>query len=273
MRRGLFPAQVAAEVARLFSISQAAVGPDRITALWDLLPEPVRRYLRRAVPRDAPAIRGVRLRHDGFFRPNPGPRWFAIQGEQHFTLDPPGFVWHAGIRLLPLLRIEARDCLISGRGNMLVQLNSILTLADARGPEIDQSAQARWLAEAVWFPLAFAGGRIRWEPIDDDSARATLACDGLPVSIVIHFGPDDLPVRVHGERYRAAEGGRAVLTPWSARCTDYHDFSGMRIPSSVEVSWDLPEGQFHFARFHVTELEYHPLPDGLDPLPPLNRAR
>ena len=224
-----FRALVAADVARLFSACTAAVGPDQIAARWDSLPDPVRRYLRFAVPHvddavdDAAAIRTVRLRHDGFFRTNPGQRWFPIQGEQHFTIDPPGFVWQGSIRLMPLLWIEARDCLISGRGNMLVKFNSIFTMADARGAEIDQSAQARWLAEVVWFPLAFAGERIRWEPIDDGSARATLLGERSPVSLVMEFDEEGRAARVRGERYRAVKGGKAVLTPWSGICTDYRD--------------------------------------------------
>src|ERR1039458_260259 len=59
------------------------------------------------------------------------------------SIDPPGFVWYARIRMLPLLWIEARDCLISGHGNMLVKFNSIFTLADAHGAGIDQGSQAR----------------------------------------------------------------------------------------------------------------------------------
>jgi len=224
----------------------------------DILPEPVRRYLRFAIPSNAPAIRSVHLRQDGDFRPTPGPRWFPIQGEQHFTLDPPGFIWQARIRMLPLLWIEARDSLTSGRGNMLIKFNSIFTLANVRGPEISQGAQARWLAEAVWFPVAFASGRVRWDQIDDRSARVTLLGEGLPVSLVVEFDEEGRASRVRGERYRAVEGGKTVLTPWSGSCSDYREFGGLQVPSRVEVSWDLDEGQFTYARFHVTELEYSP---------------
>jgi hypothetical protein len=219
----------------------------------------VRRYLRLAVPQNAAAIRSVHLRHDGFFRPNPGPRCFPIQGEQYFTLDPPGFVWHARIRMLPLLWIEARESLISGRGGMRVKFNSIFTMADARGPEIDQGLQARWLAEAVWFPSVFANDLIGWEQIDNRSARATLLGEGLPVSLVFEFDEEGRAVRVQDERYRTVEGGKAVLTPWSRSCTDYRDFSGLQVPSRVEVSWDVNEGQLTYARFRVTVLEYNAL--------------
>lgn len=221
-----------------------------------MLPDPVRRYLAFAVPPDARAVRTVRLRHDGFFRPNPGPRWFPIRGEQHFTIDPPGFVWSARMRVLPLVWVAARDSLEAGQGHMLVKLNSIFTLADARGAEIDQGARARWLAEAVWFPSAFAGDAVRWEAIDDQSARVTLSDGGLPVSLVAEFDDAGRAVRVRGERYRSVEGGRTVLTAWSGCCSEYRAFDGFQVPASVEASWDLEGGQFTYARFRVSELEY-----------------
>lgn len=139
---------------------------------------------------------------------------------------------------------------------MLVKFNSIFTLADASGPEIAQGAQLRWLAEAVWFPLAFVGDCLQWEPIDDSSARVTLVQDALPVSAVVEFDGEGKAVRVRGERYRAVEGDTAVLTPWYGRCADYLDFNGLRVPSSVEVAWGPSQGEFSYARFRVTELVY-----------------
>ena len=221
-----------------------------------MLPDPVRRYLAFAVPENARAVRTVQLRHDGFFRPNPGPRWFPIRGEQHFTIDPPGFAWSARMRVLPLVWIDARDSLDQGRGHMLVKLNSIFTLADVRGAEIDQGARARWLAEAVWFPSAYAGDGVRWEAIDDRSARVTLVGEGLPVSLAVEFDSAGRAVRVRGERYRSVEGGRTALTPWSGCCAEYREFGGFQVPVAVEASWDLDGGQFTYARFRVTELEY-----------------
>src|ERR1017187_8729910 len=102
---------------------------------------------------------------------------------------------------------------------------------------------AGWREEAVWFPWAFGSDRIRGDSIDSSSsARATLLGEGLPVSLVVEFDEDRRAGRVRGERYRAAEGGQAVLSPWSGSCTDYRDFSGLQVPSQVEVSWISTRG-------------------------------
>jgi hypothetical protein len=247
---------VAADVSRLLAGAKLRVGPQQVTARWELFPEPVQRYLRVAIPDGAPAIGTARLRHDGEFRTKPGARWFPIQGEEYFTIASPGFLWQARMRVAPLLWVDACDRLIAGRGHMLVRFNSLITLADVSGPQIDQGAHARWLAEAVWFPPAFAGPLFEWKHIDRRSARVTLECPRAPVSAVVEFDGEGQALRISGERYRSTGRGQAVLTPWLGKCSDYREFGGLRVPSSVEALWGLPEGEFSYARFRVTGLEY-----------------
>jgi hypothetical protein len=252
-----FRARAGVEVSTLFAGAAASVGADQVRARRDSLPEPVRRYLRYAIPAGAPAIRTARLKHDGFLRSAPGSRWARVSGEEYFTAAKPGFVWHATAWPAPLLWFEARDRLLSGRGEMLVKLCSALTLVEASGAELDQGARLRWLAECVWFPYGFAGDDIQWDPIGPRSARMTLRQDGLPVSAVVEIDDEGKLTRLRAERYREVGGGRAELTPWIARCGDYRAFGGLLVPSSVEISWLLPEGEFKAIRFRVTTLEYN----------------
>jgi hypothetical protein len=52
-------------------------------------------------------------------------------------------------------------------------------------------------------------------------------------------------------------GGKAVLTPWTGRYGDYREIDGFRVPTSVEVAWELEQGAFSYARFRVTALEFN----------------
>jgi hypothetical protein len=64
-------------------------------------------------------------------------------------------------------------------------------------------------------------------------------------------------VTISADRYRDIGRGKTVLNRWTGRCMDYLEFNGFRVPSSVEVSWNLDSGLFSYARFHVTSLEYN----------------
>src|SRR5512142_2072312 len=176
----------------------------------DTLPAPVRRYLEVSGAARHGPIRTARLSHGGQFVTRPGGAPAAIRGEQWLTADPPAFVWWGRIRLAPGVWIDGRDRSVDGEGNMLVRAASTITLADARGPELDQGALLRLLGEAFWMPTFFRDRRfVSWAAVDGASARATLRVGGREVTATFHFGEDGLPDRFSAERYRD-EGGRGV---------------------------------------------------------------
>ncbi len=243
-------------MAALFSGQGAGLGPDDVAVRGASLPASVRRYLEYAVPEGAPAIRRVRLTHGGSFRAKPDGRWYTIAGQEYFTVAKPGFVWSASIRLMPFVWIEACDSLVAGEGRTLVRLNSVWTLTDAAGPEIACSSGLRWLAEAAWFPPAFAGAGVVWEELDRHTARAALVHDGPPITAEAEFDDAGRMLRMCADRFREIGGGRTELTPWGCRYEDYRDFGGLRAPASGEAFWKLESGEFPYARFRVKSLEY-----------------
>jgi hypothetical protein len=247
---------VGSDIRRLLSASAATIGPDELRTRRDTLPSPVRRYLEYALT-DAAPMHDAHLWHRGTFRTAPGKNWLPIDGEQYFSVAAPGFIWNASVRPAPLVWIAARDSLVDGRGNMRVKLLSIVTIADASGPQIDQGARLRWLAESAWFPFAFAAPCVEWKPIDDSRAEARLIGDGLPVSAELTVDGEGRLTRLRAQRYRDVGGGRAVVTPWTGAYRQYREFHGVRIPTEVEVTWELDGGPFSYARFEVTSLEYN----------------
>ncbi len=255
--RYLFRKRIARDVTALLSTTMSSVGPRQLAARWDSLPDPVRRYLRFAIADGAPATRTVRLEHRGTFRPKLEQRWLPIRGVQYFTAATPGFVWSASISPAPLVWIDACDRLHNQRGNMLVKLESLFTIADACGPEMDQGASLRWLAEAMWFPYAFVGDGICWEPVSGEAARATLVRESAPVAALVEFDAEGRIARIRGERYRDVAGGKPVLTPWVGRCREYREFGHFRVPAKVEAAWVVDGVESAYARFDVTAIEYN----------------
>jgi hypothetical protein len=241
------------EIARLLATAGDGIDAEQLAIRARALPTPIRWHLLYALPDDVPTLRTLRLKHDGTFRT--GADWFPIEGEEHFTVASPGFVWSATLQAKQFLQIMARDEFVSGSGATLVTLSGAVTIVRSKpSAEIDQSAQLRWLMETVWFPSAFVSEAIRWEPIDGTSSRAILAESALPGSAVFEIDDEGKIVRAVSERYRDAGDGTSVLTQCVARCSDYQTFEGFRIPARVEVSWLLESGEFPWARFRVTSL-------------------
>nr|MBA2303769.1 hypothetical protein [Acidobacteriota bacterium] len=220
------------------------------------LPDPVQRYLSKAVGARQGAIRTVHLRHGGSFRPSLQGSWFPIRGEQHFTADPPGFIWWGRVRIFPGLWIDARDRSVNGVGSMVVTGESTFTIADSHGPQLDQGALVRLLAEMTWLPTAFLDGRyVRWSAVDDHRASATLQVNRLTVTGLFEFGPGELPATFSAERFCDAGDGKAVMTPFVGRFTDYRAVDGVLVPHRAVAAWIVEGPRKEYVRFDVERLE------------------
>lgn len=220
------------------------------------LPKTVQRYLRSAGIVDKETIRTVRLKQKGVLRLKEGQKWLPFVAEQYFTTCRPAFIWHARVRSFPWVTISVTDMFARGHGRLTAKFLSLIRLADANGPEVDQGELLRYLAETIWFPTAWLSDYIQWDSIDGSPARATLTFAGLTVAAAFRFSGGGELDEIAAERYRE-ENGKFALRRWSGRVEDYREMGGIRIPTRVEVSWYLDSGEFACFRAEITEIEYN----------------
>jgi hypothetical protein len=221
-----------------------------------ILPEPVQRYLRYAHVVGKETIRTVRLKQTGFMRLQPNQKWLPMVAEQYFSTDPPSYLWHGTIQPFPLVSMSGTDRFSDGHGNMHIQLFSFITLANARGPEIDQGALLRYLPEMVWFPTAWLSDYIQWQAIDAQSVKATICYQHVTVSAVLYVNEQGQVTHLTAER-SMSEHGQYKLERWSGQFNNYQEVSGVLIPTSVEVTWHLASGDFSYFRGELSEIEYN----------------
>jgi hypothetical protein len=225
------------------------------------LPQPVQRYLATVLREGQPYVRSVRLQQSGEFRLGDATApWKPLTATQHFTIDPPGFVWDAKIEMMPLVSVRVVDMYKDGEGVLRAKVLSTVSVVDeGPGIEINSGELMRFLAEMVWFPTALLSSEgVEWAPIDDESARATLAHGGTSVSLVFHFNSRNEVDRVFAEnRYRKVDG-TFEPTPWTGYFRNYQVRNGMLIPIDGEVEWNLPEGNLSYWRGHLDEIEHKP---------------
>lgn len=220
------------------------------------LPEVMQRYLRYAQVVGKEPIHTVRLRQRGMYRTHPGQKWLPFVAEQSFTTNPPAFRWQMRSQLFPLISLSVKDQFAEGHGSLRVKLWSRITLAKARGPEMDQGELQRYLAEMAWFPTAWLSQAIEWQIIDAHSVQATIREPGITASGVLHVNEQGQLTHLTTERYRE-ERGLYRLDPWSGQFDAYQEVDGIRIPTRFEITWHLEDGDFNWLRGELTEIEYN----------------
>jgi hypothetical protein len=134
----------------------------------------------------------------------------------------------------------------------------LFPVADVRGEgEVAEGELMRFFAEAAWYPTALLPSQgVRWEAVDDRSARATLEEGETTLTMLFTFNEQDLIDTVRAEARGRTVGDRIVPTPWRGRFWNYEERGGMLVPIDGEVAWLLPEGEKPYWRGHITEISH-----------------
>ena len=221
------------------------------------LPAPVTRYFRYALKEGQPIVRTARIRHAGEFNLNE--KWIPFESEQHFSAQPPAFVWDAKMWMNPFLTVRVRDGYRNGRGSMTAKIFGTFTMVDADGGDekLAQGALLRFLAESVWQPTALLPSEyLSWSPIDENRALATLMDANVTVSLEFIFNEKGEVTGIFSpERFKEV-GGEYKKFSWAGRFWNYEKRGGMMIPVEGEVEWQMPEGKQPYWRGRITEAEY-----------------
>lgn len=220
------------------------------------LPQNVKKWLEYTGIIGKEKIVSVHVKQKADMRLDKDKPWMPVEAEQYFITDEPGFIWKANIKAAPLFHISGRDKYENGKGNMLIKILSLFTVADSKGKEIDQGTLLRYLAETMWFPTAALNEYITWEEVDQYNAKVTMTYDEITASGIFTFNDKGQVINFEAERY-GEFNGEIRLETWAIPVRNYKEFEGIRIPTKGDVTWKLDTGDFNWFNFEVTEIEYN----------------
>jgi len=223
------------------------------------VPDPVQGYFTNVLQEGQEYVSTVRLKQEGKLRSGGADSdWKPFTATQHITVDPPGFLWNATVRLWPLIRLRITDLYRDGNGSAAISLFGVIPLGgDDQNPELNEGELLRYLAEAVWYPTALLPSQgVHWTAIDDSTAMATIEYGGATAMLTFHFTENDEVAKVHAaERPRRVDNGYEP-TPWTGHWDDYQTVNGMRIPTTGEVVWHLPEEDMTAWQGQLIDINY-----------------
>ena len=221
------------------------------------LPAPVERYFRLVLEEGQPMVAGVSVRHTGTFNMGEDTdRWKPFASDQVVITQRPGFDWDGRVAMMPGVRVH--DAYVAGEGILNAAVIGLFPVVDVRGEgAVAEGELMRFFAEAAWYPTALLPSQgVRWEAVDDSSARATLTEGDISITMLYTFDERGLIETVRTEARGRTVGGRIVPTPWHGRFWNYQERGGMRVPLDGEVAWLLPEGEKPYWRGHITQIEH-----------------
>jgi hypothetical protein len=193
------------------------------------LPAPVARFYETILGDEVPAIESAVITGRGTLR-------FAgitFPARLRFTHDAGLGYRHyieATVFGFPLMRVN--EWYLDGKGRMELPVGVI-----ENEPKVNQAANLGLWGESVWLPSIFiTDPRVRWEPIDDTTARLIVPFGEEQDSFTVTFDPQTgLISTMEALRYREATDEAKI--PWLLDALEWQTFHGVEIPSHSSVTW------------------------------------
>jgi hypothetical protein len=220
-------------------------------------PELIKNYFTSAITDSTIKPKFITVKQKAEFKTDVKSEWKPLTAVQYFTTDSPNFLWASEMKSSNFFWVNAIDSYINGKGNMLIKLNSSITVADSWGIELDKSGLFRYISEAVLFPTKLLPSQnLLWNILDSNTAEIKFTVGELSVVAKLFFNSKNLISKIETfDKYRALEEGyeRSMYTIY---LSEYKKLKGFMIPTYIEAEWDLKSGKFMYGKFSIVNIEY-----------------
>lgn len=194
------------------------------------LPAPVRRFFEAAVGPEIPLTQTAYTA--GRARMRPFGLWVAARYEFTYIA---GRAYHHRIEVcwfgLPVMKIDERYQ--DGRAVMHLPFGAV-----EGEPQIDEAAERGLRAETIWLPPLYAADPgLRWEAIDDTTARLIVPYRGDEHRYTLRFDPDTgLLTDLRTVRYRDAQSVKRI--GWGGAALGWRTLNGTLVPDRLTTEWE-----------------------------------
>lgn len=218
------------------------------------LPEPVQRYLKYVGVVNKPQVKNVRIVFDGQMR-DKGKDWFPFTTEQYNFFDEPTRLFFMKAKMFGMT-VPGYHHYMNANAVMDVRIFGLFSIVKKSGDAMNKAETVTLFNDmCLMAPATLIDKRIRWEPIDSHSAKATFTNHGISISAMLYFNEKGQLVNfISNDRYDV-NGKQSI--PFSTPVYEYKNINGYNMLYKADAVWHYPEGEFTYGRFMLKEIEYN----------------
>jgi hypothetical protein len=218
------------------------------------LPVPVQKYLVYAGVLNRPKVSSYQICFEGQMREK-GKDWFPFTSRQYnFTREPTRLFFMKA--KMYGMTVPGYHAYKNGDASMQVKLFGLVPVVSSQPGELDQAETVTIFNDMCLFaPASLTGERIKWEPVDALTAKATFTVNNIRISALLYFNEQGQLINfVSDDRYAISEKKQYRF---STPVKNYQHFGGYNLPAYGEAVWHYPGGEFVYGRFHLKQVRYN----------------
>lgn len=221
------------------------------------LPPIVQKYLRFTGVVGQPQVQNYRVAFRGELRNGPSDAWMPVAVEQQSFVDPAERLFFIDGQMFGV-PMTAYHRYIGPEATFEVKVAALVKVVDARGPEMNRAETVTLFNDmCLLAPATLIDPAIRWEEIDPLTVRATFTNAGNTIAAVLTFDERGaLNNFSSDDRTRTTDGAAYTQARWSTPVVRWRTVDGYTLPDA-EARWQLPGGEFTYARFEVVDVGYN----------------
>lgn len=212
------------------------------------LPDPVQRYLKFSGFAGNPQSDVTEvLWADSKIRFSLDKKWISLSTQQYIFASSSTRLAYMHTQMAGFLPFDGRDRYDNGSGHMYGKLAKMITVFNNRSQEVALGGAVVLLAESLLEPTIAIQNYITWEPVNANTARATLRNGNLEVRGRFFFNEKGEYIRFESDD-RPFDLGKGVykIRPFSITLGEYHEVDGFKMPNRVSATWHLEDGDFTY---------------------------
>lgn len=193
------------------------------------LPAPVARYLRTVIGEQIPVVHSAVISGSGkltFQGITFNSRWRFIHDAGH------GYRHYIETTVFGYPLLKVNEWFLDGKSRLELPFGIV-----GEGAKIDAAAALGLWAESVWLPSIFVTDpNVRWETIDNTSARLIIPSGDGEDSLTLAFDPETgLMSQLETLRWR--DENSAEKLRWSNQILGWRTFHRIQVPSPTAIRW------------------------------------
>lgn len=222
------------------------------------LPEIVQRYLRYVGVIGKEKVLNFRVEFEGKIRSNPDDDWMHLKSVQYNFVDKPTRIFYITAKKMGIpaygIHLYKDETAI-----MLIKLLGLFTVADAKGPEMNQGETVTVFNDmCLMAPATLIDRNIQWESIDSLTVKAKFTNGDITIGATLSFNEKgELLNFISNDRFATNDGKTYKNYPWKTPVMGYKDLNGYKLAQGGKTIYEYIDRDFCYGVFIIKHIEYN----------------